>query len=405
MIALPSIPVVMLASALLGIEPDAPRRVMIGRDLSRTEIVVDALDSSGVHTRDAKGSRRIIPHTDLLALYRPARVTTVPGTPVLSLTDGQRIVGSLAKSADGLTVSTGDDVMVEHPSLGVVRVPLDAVSTLVMPGMPAPGRASGDDLVLLSNGDAVRGLVTRVGAQIAIEGESGGERLIPLDAVASVRLQNPIQRASGPTVWLADGCVVRVSMPGTASEAGLVALDPALTRVHSASESEPSPGVPTTILDNVIGWMPDAGRLVPLSRLEFVGVSPLAPRPWTDAPVIGAGDEAPLSAAEIRMPGPCVATWKLPPNADGVSCEVVLPEAFRDWGDCEVVIGASSRADGTAPTDVWRGRVNAERPVATVSADLPAGSATLVVRVEPGERGPVQDRPTLAFAMIRVSAR
>ena len=402
---IPAISIALVASmaTTTGADGDGPRRVLVGRDLSRTEIVVEGLDASGVHTRDAKGSRRTIPHAEVLALHRVSRAAPSGTLPVVSLTDGQRIVGALGASEPGS--DAGDSVRVDHPLLGTLSVPLDLVETVTNPGMPEPARGPGDDVVLLVNGDVLRGFVTRIGREVGMESPAGDTQAIPLESVASVRVQNPEVRATGPMVWLADGTVARIAMPVPPTDAGLVTLDPLLARTSGASEAEQEGGPPTTILDNVLGWMPDAARLVPLSRLSLASVTPVAPRPWTDEPELGDPDAGPLSAAEIRMPGPCVAVWTLPPDADGITCEVILPEAFRDWGDCEVVIGASTRGDGSEPIEVWRGRINGDAPTTNVAASFARGSTSLVVRVEPGELGPVQDRPTIASAFVRITPR
>jgi hypothetical protein len=385
-------------------EADGPRRMLIGRDLSRTEYVVESLDAAGVHVRDSRGSKRVIPHAEVLGLYQPGRSPAAPTSSVLTLTDGQRLIGAAGAAEPGT-----EHVTITHPLLGAIAVPLDEVVALTMPGMPAVGESAGGDTVLLVNGDVVRGFVTELGAVVRIEDGAGAERAIGLDSVALVTVENEPRRPSGAMMWLADGSVISVSMPG-APEPGLVTIEPVLRSgdAGGASEAEQRSTPTATILENVIGWMPDASRLAPLSGLELVSAEPLSPRPWTDPPRVDdrvAGGVGTLGALDVLMPGPCVAVWTLPQGADGFTCEFVLPEAFRDWGDCVVIVGASGGADGGAAKELWRGRLNAESPAATVALDLVAGSRTLVVTVEPGELGPVQDRPTIAAAFVRVGAR
>lgn len=398
-----SIPAAMPLSVLLALagEADGPRRTLIGRDLTRTEYVVESLDGAGVHVRDARGARRVIPQGDVLGLFEPGRTRLVPDAPVLTLVDGQRLIGAI-----GATEAGSEDVTIAHPVLGTIVVPLDEVLWLAMPGMPAPGRSAGGDTVLLANGDVVRGFVTEIGALVRIEDESGNERAIEMDAVASVLVENEPRPRAGSMFWMADGSVISVSMP-SAPEPGLVTVEPILSAAAKvgASEAEQRSSPATAILENVIGWVPDASRLAPLSGLDLVRVEPLSPRPWTDPPRLDDRGAGTLGGVDVLMPGPCVAVWTLPVGADGFTCDLVLPEAFRDWGDCVVRIGASPGADGSAAKDLWRGRLNAETPAATVSVDLATGSRTLVVTVEPGELGPVQDRPTIASAFVRVGAK
>jgi len=72
-----------------------------------------------------------------------------------------------------------------------------------------------------------------------------------------------------------------------------------------------------------------------------------------------------------------------------VSGLVELPEACRVCGDCEVYFEVMS-AGATKP--LWHQRLNGAQPWFGFNLMLPGTSdAVLVMRVEPGENGPVMD--------------
>lgn len=402
-------------SILSGSDPAS--RTLVGADLSRQTVTPERLELSGMSYLDTAGVRRTAPSSQILAAYAPsgARVAPVDGLRAVATSDGQRLVG-LVEHVEG----DEERIAVVHPTLGRLHVALDRVRSISDASGPSPEHPPGDDAVILSNGDLLRGFVAGLapsteadaftgGSVLLIDLDTGPRRRLGLETVSVVLISNPEAAASGPRVWLSDGSAIGVR-EAVAAGPGLVRISP-VDAIRRETESEQ--GVPpgdtdgtasgaTILLDNVIGWMPDAKRLRTLASAKLIGVTPVEPRPWTDQPTIGDAASAMLGAPDILLPGPSSIEWELPEGTDGLSCEVELPEAYRDWGDCEVVILAG---DAGRSTERWRGRLNAGTPTLAVRLEMADRPRRLVVRVEPGEFGAVQDRPTLITPLLRITPR
>ncbi|MCW5767873.1 MAG: hypothetical protein KIT19_04255 [Phycisphaeraceae bacterium] len=405
---------IIAALALFSV-PDPARHTLVGADLSRQTVTPERLELSGMSYVDASGVRRTSPASQILAVYAASgvRVAPVDGLRAVVTSDGQRLVG-MVEHVEG----DEETIAVVHPTLGRLHVALDRVRSISEASEPSPLHPPGDDTVILSNGDLLRGFVAGLapsdeddafagGTVLLIDLDTGSRRRLGLETVSVVLISNPQTAASGTRVWLSDGSAFGVR-EAVAAGPGLVRLSPIdAARPETESEQGVTPGdgtVPgsTVVLDNVIGWMPDAGRLRPLASAKFIGVTPVEPRPWTDQPTITDAASATLGAPDILLPGPSSIEWELPEGTDGLSCEVVLPEAYRDWGDCEVVILAG---DVGRMTERWRGRLNAGTPTLAVRLDMADRPRRMVVRVDPGEFGAVQDRPTLITPLLRMTPR
>lgn len=415
-----------IAMVSLWPAPEGARRVLIGADLSRQSVMVDRIDAGSIGIVDVRGVRRSVPANDVLAMYaeRMPRRVTVDGARAVGLTDGQMLVGSV-----GSIAGDADAMLVRHPVLGEMRVTLDQTMWITGADAPALTPATGDDTVVLANGDLLTGFVGGIvraedgSAAVEFEPATGSPIEVGLESVLSVVIANNAEPARGPRIWLADGSSValREIADANGGESGLVRVSPVLAVARSGEPSATEGGqaelnaeMPmlaapgSLVLDHVVGWMPEAGRLVALAGLKVLSVEPTAPRPWTEGPVLGDAARSALGAADVLLPGPSRIEWELPAGVDGLTCEVTLPEAYRDWGDCEVVIltggGLDRGAGDGALTERWRGRVNAENPTLPVAIEMADRPTRLIVAVEAGAFGPVQDRPTLVTPLVRMGA-
>lgn len=422
-----------IATVVLSLVPEGSKRVLIGADLSRQSVVIDRIDAASIGVVDARGVRRTVAARDVLAVYAesiPRRIA-VEGARAVGLVDGQVLLGTL-----GAVGGDADSLLVRHPVLGDMRIALDQTLWIAGADAPAMAATTGDDAIVLANGDLLTGFVGGIvrradgGISVEFEGASGATQLLGMESMLSMLIANGIEAPLGPRVWLADGTSValREIVPASGADAGILRVKPVLgverTDTGRVTESEPTEDTlagtealsphGTLVLEHVIGWMPDAGRMVALAGLKVMSVEPVPPRPWTEGPMFGDAARSALGAPDVLLPGPSRIEWELPAGADGLSCEVMLPEAYRDWGDCEVVIltgggagGGTGGGAGSASgplTERWRGRVNAENPTLPVALEMTDRPRRLIVAVEPGAFGPVQDRPTLVTPLIRVSA-
>jgi hypothetical protein len=115
-----------------------------------------------------------------------------------------------------------------------------------------------------------------------------------------------------------------------------------------------------------------------------------------------------LGAADIELPGPMSAEWMLPPGASHVSIRLELPESARVFGDCVVRVevvgdeasGVEHRLSSASPSAMVRLALGA----ATGPVPSAEGVRRLVVRVEAGERGGIQDRVVIRRGLVLVDS-
>lgn len=444
-----------------GVQPEAgaamdrAARVVIGPELSERRVIVSSLSSERLMVRalpqaGATGSRAAparessIPLRDVVAIVmeeggeRGAEevpsLEPVPGgaAPLgvrggaaekearagwVEMVDGQVLPGSPTVATDGAAGGVVDRVAWSARLWGPVLIDLEGVRSVVvnaraaarvMQGSLERGAAS-EDRVVLINGDVLDGFVESVsGAAVRIE-SAGEVRSIELARVAIISLASPARSASGARVWLEDGTVARGALrPAPLGKIGLVPDGPWIERgsESAAGASRESAGAELE-LSEVGALAFDASRLVALGSLS-ARVEGVSARRWTPPVVVGPARGVALGAADIELPGPMSAEWMLPPGASHVSMRLELPESARVFGDCVVRVEiAGEEASGVTH------RLSSESPSAMVRLALgdalgrapsAEGVRRLVVRVEAGERGGIQDRVVIRRGLVLVDA-
>jgi len=424
-------PPLAFAAAAHAVAPEPPPFTLIGPDLSARPVRIAGWSAAGLTVADETGLERELPRSRAAALApiswsitdsKWAAVAPMPQANfmarrpagVVELTDGQRFVGSPVAEDAG-----AEHLVWDHPQLGRLRLPLERIrriDTGLSPRASAPAaRAGDDDEVHLVNGDRVAGLIESIGESVVVSlgtGRSAGRVEIPLDRVGSITLVNPPVEPSGTMVWLKDGSVIRAAsleaQSGSQGMGGAGGGGGAPTLVAVGLEEDLGSERRNWPLDQIAAVNFDAAALRPLAslpiaaqgrapgstrrRIESVRVLPPEPADATAT--------APLGAADIEFPGPMMVDWTLPQGATRLAGWAELPEAFRAWGDCEVTIGIVGPGGGEA-REVWRRRINADAPVARF--DVPLSPGTVRFTIEPGERGPVQDRIVVRRALLAIT--
>lgn len=389
---------------------------LIARDLSAARVHVLGLTADGIHYVDEAGAERTAAASDIAALA-PEDWIPAPGgqsadgglapfrgwAGVLILTDGQRLVGR-----PGTGAGDPDLVAWTHPRMGRLAVPLDRVarlSTGLGSGHPPTVESDGDDLVLLINGDHVRGLVESIGGDVAIatgpisaqaDAAEAGTITIALDRVRDVILVNPPAEPAGTVFWFADGTVAAAGAlkPGVQNGSPTITIRP-----------EPDLGSREGLwgLHEVEAVSFDAGRVrglaaFPAARYDRAPGSErriVHPPRVLDRHRAGDAASAPLWAADIELPGPMVADWKLPEGAARLAGWAELPEENWTWGDCVVTINDATR-------ELWRARLTADAPLARFDLDLTSSDLRIILSA--GEH-PIQDRVVLRRVLVGFEAR
>lgn len=411
------------AAAQPARDPFDAHRTLIMHDLTTLVVRLESIEPGQVVVTDDRGLRRTIPSADLLALYdhAPRWRAELTELPTLSLVDGQRFRAMLVGPS-----GDGESVRMAHALLGPILVPLDRVISLAQAGADVPETPpSGEDVITLTNADVLAGFVLSIGDETTLELADGRIQTLDAGTIAAMRIANDPVAPAGAMLWLSDGSAFVVRSIRSPDRGAILVVPELAGTVESESDDAEvsraaAPLTPPIGIGQVVAWTPDASRFVPLATLAMTRIEPIAPRVWTDPPRIGndggasAGGagasagarmgvaRAALGAGEIAFHGPSLVEWAMPPRATGFITTLTLPESSHDWGDCEVVIhtrdGAGTRVER------WRGRLNADTPRHDVAISLGERAAALIVTVEPGVYGAVQDTPVLTTPLIRLGA-
>lgn len=332
----------------------------------------------------------------------------LPNLAEVVLWTGERLPGALATTADiaGERELAGraipDDVVLwRHEALGVLALPFDSVSIVqLIPGASEaadPSAADGaGDLVVLVNGDRVRGIVTRLGEVVEVEPAEPDDPAREFLATDVERVSFVGTPASPGAVryWLPDGTVVDAPAPGalappwqrrfaTMPEGTSALLD--RQSVQSLAQAGAAALGAAVDATRSRAAPPDAARP---PRLESSGASSGVSRPldahgiWMDAP----------STLEARMP-----------FVRGVVSLVVRAQSPRVNGTLRIrqgdavcaevaVVGAAARGPDGARTsrDPARG--------IQVEATLVQGPFT--IEFDAGSDGPLGDRLELRDGLL-----
>ena len=322
---------------------------------------------------------------------RPA-FRAVSGQAEMVMADGQRVPGSLAGAftdPDG-----GMRVVWKHLGLGAIDAPLDRVAGFSLQGGAPIPMAQAADVVRLVNGDAIEGVVERIGEAFVIEQE-GHRREIPVDLIASCGFVTTPAPRSPVRVWQADGTMIDGMEIKPVGDLAFALVGPSLL-----------PGKSLIVLtaEEMHGAMVRAGgdmRIVPLATLA----PKVEPAPdvtlATNTPVapeaLDANAPLDLSALEIR--GPVRLVYEVPKGSERLSGQLLVREALRPWAHAPVVVKQGARELVSATLD-------AATPTLTLDLKLdPSLSGTdaaLSIEIGEGQRAAIGDVLVLDRALLLV---
>jgi len=389
-----SIRVAFGAGALLGLGAPAaaqePSHQILLSDLSVREAEVVGLVPGAVRVQTTEDVGDSIGLERVAGLWRrdAHAFPTVRSPGMLELVDGQRWSGELGAGA-------ADTIAWTHPILGRREVSLEAMVRWTRNGAGARSPETGliDDVVVLANGDRIEGFVVEIGESVTVDaGDPGDEPItLPLNAITSITLANERTRLEGPVLWLHDESVVRID--GFGANGGEEAISVRLRGRPGGSATIP--------LARVLGFTPEAERLLPLHTLDLVVQTTPEGRGWSE-PATFEPAAGVLGARALEIPSPMTLRWRLPGGARRFGTEVSLPRGMWLWGDCELEVAAIR---GGARMELARVRLNADTPQHVIAVELPSNGdptseATLELRLSEGRYGPIQDRIVVSRPMI-----
>lgn len=378
------------AGSIVSITPERGI-VMIdhaGRRISRalSDLVALLVTRAPVRSEDGVGAAPPSSGEDDAGIDRILnRLRNAPAG-VLETVDGQRFPGEFSTTA-----GQDDAIVWTHPTFGTLVFPLDDVAAAFRDleearRMPESSSAPLDDVLVLTNGDRLRGFIVGLGDPIEIEVDKNILTIEPTRVSAAI-LSNPRRSRAGDMVWLEDGTVALIDRFAL-TEAGVVTV--ALPDGNSA-EYESS-----ALRALAMG----VERLVPLSILVPLEQTPVGGRRVTD-PVrivpniedtLASGAPA-LGAMDIEIPGPMRIVYELPEGSQRLAMSARLGDDAGEWGDCELVI----EIDGleVAREHLWK-----REPVHAINID--ARGRQLAITLEPGRFGPIRDSARLARPIILI---
>jgi hypothetical protein len=355
--------------------------LVVRRQLEVEPLRLVELTEGTLAGREPDGRQITVPLEECLALVVEDADARAEAPGLLVLADGQRFPGQVA--AD---LRPADVLAWSHARLGQLDVPVGSIRSVLLERGITPPVAREQDIVRLTNGDLLEGLLTALGDPIRLKMvDSGAEIDIPLARVAAISIVSPDQPQRGRRVWLADGTVfdareIRVSDDGYVR----------LTCSWSIAGTQPI----RLRLDDVAGVLFDAERLLPLAALPPTRIEgPETRYALPDPEILDA--EAPLGLAAIRYRGPIVVRYALPPGTRRLAADAILPRGARQWGDYELRILDEDE-------EVFSATMSARAPAVDINVALTG--TELTIELLPGAHGAVQDELILRRAMLLVES-
>lgn len=352
---------------------------------------VKAISDQGatVETRGA-AAERVVSFDHLLELRRDSVVGSARSperTFAVSLSAAPPLVGETFVGApvrlDGGTVEWNE------PILGTLKLPLKRFASLTRvrggEALAAGAGSSTEDVISLTNGDVLRGIVADIGAaSVSIQSAAGAVTNAPLDTIGAVRFASvgTASAGEGPParvfrITLEDGTVLSATHIGMAAGTSAMTLGGA-----EAGAVAMSAVVAIEQLDGPVVWL---SSLVP-TRAEQ--------SPWL-------GMSLPARADASVVGGPLRFGDRTFAHGWGVHARSVLVFAidpsYRRFRTAYAIDGAENYADLTVRIRV-DGQVVHERthfragelaPVVTVDVE---GHKELTLEVDYGDTGDVQGR-------------
>ncbi len=263
--------------------------------------------------------------------------------------------------------------------------------------MPGTESREGQDVLLLANGDRLRGTVNRIGPEKVVFESDLGALELDRPRVASITLaapagDRPQTQSAAVRIALSGGTSVELMSPVTEG-----------TNLHGELVGGPRVSV---AMARVAHLAVVAGRLVPLEALEPVAFEqqslevldwPLRRgRSATGGPMelrVRGRNEPARFHEGLGLHGPCRVEYRLDGSFEQFAALVGVDESAGRWADANVVVRVDGKEVFRADHIRWR------EPAREVSASL-AGAKRLELVVELGEHFDVQDRINWARARL-----
>ncbi len=170
--------------AALSISAFAQDWILSTADFRTEPVALQSIDGKGVHVIPAgQTTPRVVPPESFLQLDRDGVAPVEkPAKFMLHLVTGDRVGGEPVKIEN-------DRLSWRNVSVGELTIPLSQALAITTRGESPDAGKRTEDVVVLANGDTVRGIVTAVSlGEVQVKGGAAGDLpvAVPLDAVASM---------------------------------------------------------------------------------------------------------------------------------------------------------------------------------------------------------------------------
>jgi len=279
-------------------------------------------------------------------------------------------------------VDADDRLLMDAPGFDRVTLKLDDLAVLdlrrgdedvraVLQRLIDEPSSGANDLVVLNNGDQLRGFVDALGKDGLTLTRDEGAVTLRFDTIAMVRLANPVNEKPGVWVETVSGSRVRVEDLTVTSDEVTGKIFGAARRLEPAA---------LRAID-----FAERYRLTPVRSLRWEMIS--------GGVVFGVPTPPRFANAHVHLHAPIAMRFDLPYGSVRFAARAALERDALDWADLILRAG-----DGQGERD--QQRLNAETPEATVNIEV--RDRTLTLTLEDGVNGPIRDRLELHEAVVLV---
>lgn len=365
---------------------------LLRADLTMSEIRSPRIERGMVHYLDQTGFETSTPLDQVFFVLPSERgpqweyTFAGSGTPALiHLTDDQRLQAQIQdnENPDLLQFITEFD---SEPR----TIPLDQLRLLKMTtDTQSPIDNNGNDTIRLLNNDTLTGFIESIGESVSIDSD-GVIRTFQLNQASFVELATDATIIPGTYLYLdADHRMRSHSITASTSSVGT-----AQSLIFQSDTNAPTRSIQIEFEPQRFAGIEmelESASMIPLAALKPKTITPTGDRSWTQPPstLIEQIPNSGLNDLDLKAPIQLRYQFESP-----VSRFACIAELIADrWSDCELIISAGS--DSTPIVEIETHRLNTMRDQVEISIDLPQNTSELIISVEPGINGPIQDRVIL----------
>lgn len=375
--------------------------VVCTRDLKLRESLIDHADERELVLLSEYGIRSRVAMSDVLFMVQSetqdAPVAEIVGAPLperspvrlVTLIDAQVVRGTIIEPE--LPEQLAFTLIAGRSTRGQARIPIGRVRRIAdvqAPPVSNDAASLRDDTLITRTGDEIVGFIESIGPMTRVSLRDGSELEIETSRLSEVHFANERENTPGIYLTMNDHETLR---------AGVFEYDnqqPITIDVDTTALGLDDTGNSTWIFDTnslrSLQVIDPALRVVGLGEIEPDRVEANGDRDWVPVPVLLDRASAHPTLSSIDFPSPMRVSYTLPRGATRFACNIETP--VQQWTDCVVRVIAQSNSGANT---LLEQRFNSTSTTAELNMRLPIGATALIIEIDPGEHGPIQDRVLL----------